>query len=156
MRTLSKYIPQQYILIIITTVPNLFFPRGLNVYFLKFFADQSSVAHSIQLCLNINLFQTDLNVHCVQSLTLLKNMYTVQSHVFQFYQVASPWDVTAPSKTKVNFATPLCKCVENQLQKMKWTMGLSVLIKTSNKQTWMHVTSTYWKIILINDKHYNL
>ena len=29
----------------------------------------------------------------------------VQSHVFQFYQVASPGDVTAPSKTKVNSAT---------------------------------------------------
>ena len=86
--------------------------------FSSFFADQSSVAHSIQLCLNINLFQTDLNVHCVQSLTLLKNMYTVQSHVFQFYQVASPGDVTAPSKTKVNFA--MCKCFEDQLQKMKF------------------------------------
>ena len=83
--------------------PKLFSSRGLNVYFLKLFADQSSVAHSIQLCSNINLFK-------------LSKEY-MQSHVFQFYQVASPGDVTAPSKTKVNFA--MCKCFEDQLQKMK-------------------------------------
>ena len=79
MRTLSKSLSQQF-LIIITTVPNFFFPKEAWTYiFSRFFGDQSSVSHSIQLCSNINLFQTDLNMHCVQSLSFLKNICSPMS-----------------------------------------------------------------------------